>query len=69
MPLSSTTRAIDVGAGTGLLGLALAGDVGELVLAEPSDGMLEVVREKLAAGGQPNVTRDPLRPDLGLATE
>jgi ubiquinone/menaquinone biosynthesis C-methylase UbiE len=53
--LSRTTRAIDVGAGTGLLGLALAGDLGELVLAEPSDGMLAVIREKLAAGGPRNV--------------
>jgi ubiquinone/menaquinone biosynthesis C-methylase UbiE len=54
--LSRTTRAIDVGAGTGLLGLELAGDLGELVLAEPSDGMLAVIREKLAAGGPRNVT-------------
>jgi len=54
--ISPTMRAIDVGAGTGLLGLALAGDVGEVVLAEPSSGMLEVVREKLAAGGPRNVT-------------
>ncbi len=53
--LAGTMRAIDVGAGTGLLGLALAPDVGEMVLAEPSAGMLEVVREKLAAGGPRNV--------------
>lgn len=53
--LAATMRAIDVGAGTGLLGLALAPDVGEMVLAEPSAGMLEVVREKLAAGGPRNV--------------
>jgi ubiquinone/menaquinone biosynthesis C-methylase UbiE len=45
-----------VGAGTGLLGLALADDVGAMVLAEPSAGMLEVALEKLAAGGWPNVT-------------
>ncbi len=56
VPLTSAARLIDVGAGTGLLGLALAGDVGEVVLAEPSTGMLEVVREKLAAGGPGNVT-------------
>ena len=43
-------RAIDIGAGTGLLGLALAGDVGEMVLADPSQGMLEVLTEKVAAG-------------------
>lgn len=56
VPLSPSMRAIDVGAGTGLLGLALAGDVGEMVLAEPSSGMLEVVREKLALLDPPGVT-------------
>lgn len=68
--LARTMRAIDLGAGTGLLGLSLAADVGEMVLAEPSEGMLEVVRAKLAAGGPPNVTAirldlvaDPLPPD------
>ena len=49
IPLTRDVRTIEVGAGTGLLGLALAGDVGELVLADPSSGMLEVAREKLAA--------------------
>ena len=54
--LAPTMRVIDVGAGTGLLGLALAGEVGELVLAEPSEGMLEVMREKLAAAEPSDVT-------------
>jgi SAM-dependent methyltransferase len=54
--LAPTIRVIDLGAGTGLLGLSLAGDVGEMVLAEPSEGMLEVIREKLAADGPANVT-------------
>jgi 2-polyprenyl-3-methyl-5-hydroxy-6-metoxy-1,4-benzoquinol methylase len=54
--LAPAMRVIDIGAGTGLLGLTLAGHVGELTLAEPSDGMLEVAREKLAAGGFSNVT-------------
>lgn len=56
VPLTPAARVIDIGAGTGLLGLALAGDVGEVVLAEPSHGMLEVVREKLAADGPRNVS-------------
>ena len=54
--MTRTTRAIEVGAGTGLLGLSLAGDVGEIVLAEPSVGMLDVIREKLAVGATPNAS-------------
>jgi ubiquinone/menaquinone biosynthesis C-methylase UbiE len=56
VPLTSSMRAIDIGAGTGLLGLELAGDVGQIVLAEPSAGMLEVAREKIATGAWPNAT-------------
>ena len=48
--------------GTGLLGLALADDVGELVLAEPSTGMLEVAREKLAVLGRSGHVGRRLRP-------
>ena len=73
--LTPTTRTIEIGAGTGLLGLALADDVGELVLAEPSSGMLEVAREKLAALGRPGtsvvafdlVNDPPLTPPFDLA--
>lgn len=53
--LSSTDRLIDVGAGTGLLGLALADDVGEVVLSDPSSGMIEVASEKIAALDLPAV--------------
>ncbi len=56
VPLTSAMRTIDLGAGTGLLGLALADDVGELVLADPSAGMLAVVADKLAASGRPGIT-------------
>jgi ubiquinone/menaquinone biosynthesis C-methylase UbiE len=56
VPLNREMRAIEVGAGTGLLGLALAAEVGELVLADPSAGMLEVAREKLAAEGHGHVS-------------
>jgi SAM-dependent methyltransferase len=59
VPLSPSMRAIDIGAGTGLLGLELAADVGSMVLAEPSAGMLAVAREKLAADGPGNVTAIP----------
>ena len=54
--LTSSTRTIEVGAGTGLLGLALVDQVGELVLAEPSTGMLEVAREKIARLDRPGVS-------------
>lgn len=59
VPLTPTTRTIDVGAGTGLLGFALADDIGDLVLAEPSEGMREVIGEKLAASGRADVTAIP----------
>jgi ubiquinone/menaquinone biosynthesis C-methylase UbiE len=54
--LDRSMRIIDIGAGTGLLGLALAPDVGSVVLAEPSAGMLAVAREKLIDQDLPNVT-------------
>ena len=50
VPLSQGDRLIDVGAGTGLLGLALVDDVGEVVLSDPSAGMIEVATEKVQAG-------------------
>jgi ubiquinone/menaquinone biosynthesis C-methylase UbiE len=40
-------RAIDLGAGTGLLGLALLDRLGELVLADTSVGMLEQAARKI----------------------
>lgn len=54
--LARTDRVVDIGAGTGLLGLAFLDDIGELVLAEPSDGMLAVIAKKLAAADLPHVT-------------
>jgi uncharacterized membrane protein YkvA (DUF1232 family)/ubiquinone/menaquinone biosynthesis C-methylase UbiE len=56
VPLDGSMRVIDLGAGTGLLGLELARDVASVVLAEPSTGMLAVAREKLGSGGPGNVT-------------
>ncbi len=50
IPLARTDRLIDIGSGTGLLGLALAEDVGSVVLADPSAGMIEVATEKLRDG-------------------
>lgn len=48
-------RAIDIGAGTGLLGLSLLDRLGELVLADTSDGMLEQARRKISEGRLDNV--------------
>ncbi len=63
VPLDGSMRAIDIGAGTGLLGLELASDVGDVVLTDPSEGMLDVAREKLpgSAGRVQAVRFDLLR--------
>jgi ubiquinone/menaquinone biosynthesis C-methylase UbiE len=55
VPMSGTERAIEVGAGTGLLGLQFAGRLQELVLTDPSTGMLEVAAEKVRRQGLKNV--------------
>lgn len=49
--LRPADRLIDVGAGTGLLGLGFVDDVAEIVLSDPSAGMIEVASEKVAAAG------------------
>jgi ubiquinone/menaquinone biosynthesis C-methylase UbiE len=48
-------RAIEIGAGTGLVGLALLDQLDELVLADTSEGMLAEARRKIAEAGLPNV--------------
>ncbi len=48
--LTPATRALEYGCGTGLLGFALRPAVGELVLADSSEGMLEVVEQKITDG-------------------
>src|SRR5204862_6055874 len=55
IPLAPTDRLVDVGAGTGLLGLALVNEVAEVVLLDPSAGMIEVATAKLADGALPRV--------------
>jgi ubiquinone/menaquinone biosynthesis C-methylase UbiE len=49
VPLQPAMRALEYGCGTGVLGLRLRSRIGDLTLADVSDGMLDVVREKLAA--------------------
>lgn len=65
------TRLLEYGAGTGLVAQALADRVGQVTLADPSAGMREVMREKVAAGVLPtdarvwdlDLARDPLPSD------
>jgi ubiquinone/menaquinone biosynthesis C-methylase UbiE len=55
-------RILDYGCGTGLLGFALQPQAAHVTLADVSEGMLEVVRDKITASGVTNVT--PLQLDL-----
>ena len=50
---ASDARVLELGAGTGLLGLALLPHVREVVLADASPGMLAKAEEKLATGAYP----------------
>lgn len=51
VPLTAGMRAMDIGAGTGLLGLDLLHDLASVVLTDPSAGMIEVARTKIEAEG------------------
>jgi ubiquinone/menaquinone biosynthesis C-methylase UbiE len=69
VPVTPGTTALEYGCGTGLLGLALAPYLAHVTMADSSDGMLEVLRRKLAAGAAGNATalkldleHDPLPP-------
>jgi ubiquinone/menaquinone biosynthesis C-methylase UbiE len=56
IPLTRATRLLELGAGTGLLGIALADSVGSVVLADASAGMLAVADAKIRDAGLGNVT-------------
>jgi ubiquinone/menaquinone biosynthesis C-methylase UbiE len=51
VPLTAGMHAIDIGAGTGLLGLELLADIDSVVVTDPSAGMIEVARAKIEAEG------------------
>lgn len=55
-------KVLEYGCGTGLLGFALQPLAGQVTLADTSEGMLEVLRGKIAATGAVNMA--PLRLDL-----
>lgn len=62
VPLHRDMNALDYGCGTGLLSFPLKDELGTILLADNSRGMLEVVAEKIAAQGVTNMT--PMKLDL-----
>ncbi len=62
IPLSRELKALEYGCGTGLLSFALRSDLGEITLADTSQGMLDVLREKILEAKVTNM--HPVRLDL-----
>ncbi len=62
VPLSNNMKALEYGCGTGLLSFALQSDLGQITLADTSQGMLDVLSEKIASAGVTNM--QPVRLDL-----
>jgi len=60
--LSKHMKALEYGCGTGLLSFALQSDLGEITLADASQGMLDVLKEKIDNSGVENMR--PVRLDL-----
>jgi ubiquinone/menaquinone biosynthesis C-methylase UbiE len=56
VPLSTAMSALDYGSGSGLLSFPLKDELGHITLSDTSAGMLEVVREKIAAQRVGNMT-------------
>ena len=50
VPLDTSVRLLEFGAGTGLLTQALRDDVGPVTLTDTSAGMRQVMQDKIAAG-------------------
>jgi len=62
VPLSRDMKALEYGCGTGLLSFALQSGLGSITLADTSQGMLDVLSEKIASAGVTNM--HPVRLDL-----
>jgi len=60
--LSTEMKALEYGCGTGLLSFALQSDLGQITLADTSQGMLDVLTEKIASAGVTNM--HPVKLDL-----
>ena len=54
LSIDANTRVLDYGCGTGLLGFALLPHVGHVTFADDSEGMLEIVQEKITAAAAEN---------------
>jgi ubiquinone/menaquinone biosynthesis C-methylase UbiE len=62
IPLSNEMKALEYGCGTGLLSFALQPNLGQITLADTSQGMLDVLREKIASTDVTNM--HPVRLEL-----
>ena len=62
VPLHQHMNALDYGCGTGLLSFPLRDELGAILMADSSSGMLDVVAGKIAAQGVTNMT--PVKLDL-----
>lgn len=62
LPLTENMSALEYGCGTGLLSFALQSDLGQITLADTSQGMLDVLVEKIASAGVTNL--HPVKLDL-----
>ncbi|MEW6286854.1 MAG: class I SAM-dependent methyltransferase [Chloroflexota bacterium] len=62
VPLSTKMNALEYGCGTGLLSFFLQNDLGQITLADTSQGMLDVLSNKIASSGVKNMR--PIRLDL-----
>jgi len=62
LPLTQNMNALEYGCGTGLLSFALQSDLGRITLADTSQGMLDVLGEKIANASVTNM--HPVRLDL-----
>jgi ubiquinone/menaquinone biosynthesis C-methylase UbiE len=62
IPLNADMSALEYGCGTGLVSFALQSVLGQITLADTSQGMLDVLAEKISASGVTNMR--PARLDL-----
>ncbi|MFT3890741.1 MAG: class I SAM-dependent methyltransferase [Anaerolineales bacterium] len=62
LPLTEKMSALEYGCGTGLLSFALQSDLGQITLADTSQGMLDVLGEKIASAGVTNM--HPVKLDM-----